>query len=49
MTFKMRPKELGGVMGSLGRGNRHEKSRGPKRMWFIQEPRATKGGQKIEM
>lgn len=35
-------------MGSLGRGNRHVKPKGPKRMQFIQELRATQGGQKIE-
>lgn len=41
MTFKMRLKEPGRVMESLSRGNRYVKGRGPKIMWFFQEPRAT--------
>lgn len=48
MTFEMRPKGLGRVMGSPSRGNRHVKPKGPKRMQFTQELRATQGDQKVE-
>lgn len=48
MTYKVRPKGQGGVMGSLGRGNRHVKARDSERIWFIQELRTTYDGQKTE-
>lgn len=35
VIFNMRYKVWGGVMGSLGRGNRYVKIRGLERMWFI--------------
>lgn len=37
MTFKMKPTGQGAVMGSLGRGNRHAKARGPERMWLFKQ------------